>query len=540
MRGLTGTAWLLRLAVRRDRVTLPAWLVGLALFTVGTTAMGVHGLPTYADVVQETRLAAGNAGLRMLGLASGPTVGGYVMIRDFVTLAVLAGLMSTLTVVRHTRQDEELGRAELLGAGVVGRYAALAAAVVLALAANVVLALLVGAAMVVNGLPAAGAFAAGAAVASVGVVFTGIAAVTAQLASTSRGATGLAGAALGLAFLLSGAGNMLGSPDRDGLRVTSAWPSWLSPIGWGQQVRPFDTNRWSVLALSVLLAATLVATAAALIRRRDVGGGLWPQRRGRAGANPGLRVPAGLVWRLERGALLGWAVALLGFGLVFGALSGQLDDLGDRGRDWYATMGGSTQILDAYRASIVEMAGMAVAAYAVQMLLRLRSSELDGVLEPVLATRVTRAGWVLGHVANVALGSLLLLLVFAWAMVGTSGSAPGSLADRLPDLTAAALVQLPAVLVMGGAVVAAVGLLPRWASAVSWALFLAWLLLGPLFAPTFDLPGWVQDLSPFTHVPKVPAGDATLAPLVALTLLGIALGALGVAALRRRDVALPA
>ena len=44
-------------------------------------------------------------------------------------------------------------------------------------------------------------------------------------------------------------------------------------------------------------------------------------------------------------------------------------------------MGGSDQILDAYRASIIEMAGMAVAIYAVQMLLRMRAEEADGRLE---------------------------------------------------------------------------------------------------------------------------------------------------------------
>ena len=42
--------------------------------------------------------------------------------------------VTVLAVVRHTRQSEELGREEMLGAGVVGRYASLAAAVLVALA----------------------------------------------------------------------------------------------------------------------------------------------------------------------------------------------------------------------------------------------------------------------------------------------------------------------------------------------------------------------------------------------------------------------
>ena len=98
-------------------------------------------------------MVATNAGMRLLGLTSGPSVGGYMLHREFVTLAVLAALMSTFAVIRHTRQNEELGRAEMLGSTVVGRYAGLAAAVLVAVAADVVLALVLAIAIVVNGQP---------------------------------------------------------------------------------------------------------------------------------------------------------------------------------------------------------------------------------------------------------------------------------------------------------------------------------------------------------------------------------------------------
>ena len=59
-------------------------------------------------------------------------------------------------------------------------------------------------------------------------------------------------------------------------------------------------------------------------------------------------------------------------------------------------MGGTDRILDAYKASIIEMAGMAVAIYVIQVLLRMRTDEADGTLEPVLATGVSRLGWLVG------------------------------------------------------------------------------------------------------------------------------------------------
>ena len=292
MSGFTGTARLVRLALRRDRITLPAWILGMAAFLAATTAMFADSYTKHPQLlVPDTQIVVENPGMRVLGLVTGPTIGGYTLHRDALTLAVLAALMSIFAVVRHTRQSEELGREEMLGAGVVGRYASLGAAVIVALAANVVLAGLLGLGMIVSGQPVTGSLVAGMSIALVGVAFTGVAAVTSQLASTTRGATGLAGAVLGASFLLAALGNMLGTVDSAALRVTSAWPAWLSPIGWGQQMRPFADNLWWPAGLSLLALGLLCWAAVLLVGRRDVGRGMWPERRGAAHARLGLLSP---------------------------------------------------------------------------------------------------------------------------------------------------------------------------------------------------------------------------------------------------------
>jgi ABC-2 type transport system permease protein len=94
--------------------------------------------------------------------------------------------------------------------------------------------------------------------------------------------------------------------------------------------------------------------------------------------------------------------------------------------------------------------------------------------------------------------------------------------------------------VIGAAVIAAIGLLPRLAGALSWALLIGSILIGPLFGPTLALPQWAQDLSPFTHVPKVPAVPVTAVPILALAMVVTALAVTGLVSLRRRDLALPA
>jgi ABC-2 type transport system permease protein len=538
MSALSGTTVLVGLALRRDRSRLAAYVLGLGLLQAGMLAASA-GTSRQA-LVEETELFAKTPALRIFGVASGLSQGATMMIRGYVLLAVLAALLSTLTVVRHTRQNEEMGRAELLGAAVVGRFAGLAAAVLVTVGANIVLAVSLGLAGIVTGHPAAGSFTAGAAVGALGVVFAGVAAVTVQLSSTTRGASGLAAAVLGLAFVLSGVGNMLGSVDSSGLRLVSAWPAWLSPMGWGQQMRPFGGDHWWPLGLFAIAFVLLAGAASMLATRRDVGSSIFAERRGHAEAARGLGSPFGLVWRLQRGALLAWAVAMAGFGLVFGAITDEIKDTGGATAEWYERMGGSEQIVDAFRASVIAMAGMAVAIYAVQILLRMRSEEAEGRLEPVLAAAVSRPRWLIANLLNAGLGAAGLLLVFALGMGLAAGSVLGDIPAQLRALIEASLVQLPAILVIAGAVSALTGLLPRAAGTLSWALLLLSLLLGPLFgAATLQLPAWAQDISPFTHTPKLPAADLTVLPVLSLIAISAALAAAGVASLRHRNLALP-
>jgi ABC-2 type transport system permease protein len=541
MSGFTGTMRLVRLALRRDRVSLPAWILGMAAFLAATTAMFEDSYAKHPELlVPDTQIVVENPGMRVLGLVTGPTVGGYTLHRDALTLMVLAALMSVFAVLRHTRQAEELGREEILGAGVVGRHASLGAAVLVALGANVVLAAMLGIGMIVAGQPTAGSLVAGTSIALVGVAFTGVAAVTAQLASTTRGATGLAGAALGASFLLTALGNMLGTTDVAGLRLTSAWPAWLSPIGWGQQMRPFADNLWWPAGLALLALGLLSWVAAVLVGRRDVGRGMLPERRGDAYARPSLLSPTGLVWRLQRGVLLGWAIGMVGFGLVFGALSEQIFGMKGAATEWYATFGGDADLLGAYWASMMQIAGMAVAAYVVTLMLRLHHDEAQGTLEPVLGTAVSRLRWLAAYAVNAAAGATLLILLFAGGVVVTGGLVLGDPVSLLRDLVGAALVQLPAVGVLGAAVLVLVLLVPRWSVGLSWTLVAAGIFVGPMFGPSLGLPTWLLDLSPFTHVPNAPAVAISLEPVLGLIAAFAVLAAADIVAMRRRNLALPA
>jgi ABC-2 type transport system permease protein len=539
MTALCGTCALIGFALGRDRFKLSAYVVGLPVVMAGMLAM--YEGDKHQALVDEVKLFAGSPALRIFGVASEVSVGGAFSIRGAWLLSVLAALTSALAVVRHSRQNEETGRSELVGAAVVGRQAGLAAALIVTVGANIVVAGLLALAGIATGQPAAGSVTAGVAIGAFGSVFAAVAAVTVQLSSTTRGASGLAAAVLALAFLLSGVGNMLGAVDASGVRLVSGWPAWLSPMGWAQQMRLFGGDHLWPLALSAAAFVVVVAAAAALAARRDVGRGILAERRGRAEAAPGLLSPLGLAWRLQRGALLGWAAGMLGFGLVFGAIADEVAGTSGATAEWYERMGGSEVIVDAYRASIIEMIGMAVAVYTVQILLRMHAEEAEGRLEPVLVAAVSRPRWMIAHVLNAMLGALALLLVFAVSMALTAGAVLGDAPAQLGDVLLAGLVQLPRIMVIAGVVVAATALIPRWAATVSWTVVIVSLMLGPLFGgATMQLPEWAQNLSPFTHVPKAPAAEVTALPVVALIAISCALAAAGLAWFRRRNLALPA
>jgi ABC-2 type transport system permease protein len=52
-----------------------------------------------------------------------------------------------------------------------------------------------------------------------------------------------------------------------------------------------------------------------------------------------------------------------------------------------------------------------------------------------------------------------------------------------------------------------------------------------------SLPQWLIDLSPFSHIPAVPAADVTVLPIVSLVVVAALLFALGITGFRRRDIA---
>jgi ABC-2 type transport system permease protein len=361
-------------------------------------------------------------------------------------------------------------------------------------------------------------------------VFAGVGAVGAQLSESTRTANAICGAVLGVAYLLRAVGDAAGDQG-------PTWLTWLSPLGWLERTRAFAGDRFWVLVLPVALFAVLVVAASVLVTKRDLGGGLMPTRLGPARAPRSLGSAFGLAWRLQRGMLIGWTLSLFVLGAVYGSVARGVEQMLEANpalQKIISQMGGTGAVVDVYLASILGIIALFSAIYVVQSTLRLRAEETEFRAEPVLATPVGRVAWVGGHVLFATVGTAVVLAAAGSGAGLVHGVRVGDVGGQVVRLVGASLAHVPAVWVVAGLALALFALVPKLSSA-SWAVIVVFLVLGQL-GPLLQLDQWAMDLSPFTHVPKVPGAEVTAGPLLWLALVAAVLMVVGFAGFRRRDV----
>ncbi len=524
---LTGLPHLLRLTLRRERLRVPIWWLGLLLVPAATVAAYETVAPTAADAALLQANFSRNPTFAML---IGPvhdltSAGGFAAWRGGMFTALFCALMASFLLTRHTRAEEESGRADLLGSASVGRHAPLAAAVLTALGASTAAGALIAAVLTALGTPLAGAVALGLAIASGGWVFTGVAALFAQVGSVARSGNGLSMAVLGVAYLLRAWG--------DGYQGW-AWLSRLSPLGWVSQVRPFSGDRWVWLLAPALTTVLLVGVAHLIVARRDVGQGWLPDRLGPAQAGAGLGSALGLAVRLLRGQWLGWAVFAGVFAWMFATMTSTVADLMQHLPAVQRVLGGGADLTAAFLSTASLMLGIMLTAAAIQFAIRARQEESQGRVESILAAAVPRARWWSSYVVCGLAGSLALALLAGLILAG----GVRVLAPQAGLSFARVLVAVSAQWLVMAAFVGLVGLLvgwvPRWVG-VAWAVFAASFVV-TFFGPLLNLPQWLIDSSPFSLLPELPSHNLTTQPVVLLTTATLILLVAGWLGIRRRDI----
>ncbi|TRW44148.1 ABC transporter permease [Georgenia yuyongxinii] len=527
----SGTGALVRLYLRLDRVRIVIWVLALGLTVAATVPALETAYPDAAARQTRATLMSNPSAVLMSGPSFGLdhyTFGAMVANEVSLTVLVATSIMAILLVARHTRADEEAGRTEVLRALPVGRYAPAAAALAAVTVATLAVGATVAAGLLSAGLETASSLAMGLGTALTGLVFGAVAAVTTQLTAHARAASGMAMAVLGAAFLVRGVGDIL--------HTGGSWLSWFSPLAWAQQTRLFVDLRWWPLGVSLAATLVLLAVAVSLAQRRDLGAGLLTGRPGPAVAPASLLSPVGVARRLLRASFAGWGTGLLFFAVAFGALANSLEDavadLPDLGQ-WIGAGAALDDLTATFAAAMLSFLVLAVAAFAVSAVLRLRAEEEAGRTELVLVSGTSRPGWLGGWLTVVAAQTLVLLVV-AGSGLGLGMAVVTADAGWVGRLAVGAVAYLPAVAVVAGLAVALVGLLPRLAALV-WVL-VAYVIFVTWFGGLLNLPGWAHDLSPLARTPYVPVEDVAAGPLVGLAVVAVVLVGLGFVGFRRRDL----
>lgn len=526
----TNTGMLARFILRKDRIRLPVWLISIVAFTVLIAAV----LPDLYTTAGEREIMAETMRNPAVTVMLGPGCGldnytdGAMMAHFMLVFTALAvGIMNLLLTIKHTREDEEDGRIEMIRSLPVGPLAPLSATILMGFIANILLSFAVGFGLYSLGFESMdlhGSLLYGASLGAVGIFFASLAGLLAQVTSNARSALGYSFSFFIFSYILRGIGD-----------VGNEMLSLISPLGLILRTEVYVNNYWWPVVVTIGVSIIIFGVALYLSSIRDVGAGFISTRPGRKSASRLLTSPLGLSLRLQRTPIIAWVVGMFILGASYGSILGDLEGFID-----------SSGIL---QQMIPESEGFSMTERFISMLmvvlsilgtiptlifvLKLLSEEKRKRVEHLLARAVSK---------NNILGSYTLIAIVAapiiqlMSVLGLWSAALFTMEDPLPfsTLFKAGLVHLPAIWILVGLAALLIGWSPRFTG-------LTWLYLGYSFFVVYlgemlQLPDWMAKLSPFGHIPQVPIEEINFLTISILVLIALVMMVAGFIGYNRRDI----
>ena len=520
----------IKLIIKRERINSLIWLLGIAGLMIAFAPLFANLFGTPQELAAIATTMNTPAMVAMVGPVYGLHAINSAMAMSQMSLllfVIAIACMNIFFVVRHTRADEELGRMEVLRSLPIGRLTSTMATLVSAVSLNIKITIVSAIGLMfmpMEGITATSAWVYSAAVGAAGIFFAALALLMAQVFSTARGATTGAMTIMSVLFLLRAIGDVQGNA-----------LSWISIMGLPMQTYAFYQNRVLPIVVMLAVAAIVAALALLLCKRRDLGEGLVPARKGRGQASPLLLSPLGFAWRMLRGSFIGWGIALFSFGAMYGAVLG-MDDFFeiDMLQDMLATMGEIPNMTHGFVGMLLMLMGLLSAVPVIIAVKRVWGEEKHHRLEALYARAVPRWKMMSAFMAVAVLFSVAMPALNALGMYLASQDTSGL---TLWQFMQGGLNYVPAIWVLLGLSVLLVGFAPKlgW---IAWAVFgvsLFFNYMGRLVFPQ-DVAEFTQRFTPFGWVPQLPIDDFAWLPLLVLTGVAAALCALGIWGYRKRDI----
>ncbi len=525
-----GTGRLITLLFRQHRLKIILWLSGIIGVSLAVAL-------AYPELYQTQDDIMGFA-MTMNNPAMGALVGSNYALEDFNIGAVFASemllftaiavaILNILLVKASTREDEEVGRVEIIQSLPVGKLSYLTASILMMLVVNIGLVLLLTLGLTTFGVAIftwESSLLYSSILGITGLVFAGVTAISAQLSSTTYGTNLLSFGAL----LFSYAIRVIGDVQNETLSL-------FSPLGWATRSAVFVQDDWLPVFVLAGCFLVLISIVFYLHLKRDMFAGLLPNRPGKERASSFLKTTPGFIWHLEKGKIIAWFLLIFLLSAAFGAILGELetyfadmdiielflaDSAGDNMTEQFITL-------------LVAIMSIFSIIPSVSILHSLKGEEMAGRAEHFYTRAVSR-NKILGTYFGLSiLSAISMQVAISLGLYVTSSQVLENPID-LMTLLETTLVFLPAMLLVIGVALLFVGALPKF-TLVSW-LYVVFVFIVLYVGNLLDLPTWVNDLSVFQHVPAYPHETIPWNTMGMLTGVSMFLTALGFIGYSKRDI----
>nr|WP_270342230.1 ABC transporter permease [Lactococcus lactis] len=457
----------------------------------------------------------------------GPIFGQTMTLITGLTFAII----SIIYVVNRSRKEEDDGITELFRSYSIGKLANTTALVMELLLLHLIMAVLL--ALSIEAQNVAGLnhlesnFLFAFTTSAQGFLWGMFALLFGQIFSEASTTKGMTFGLLGLLYIV----RMLTD-------VTNLSIGWFNPLSWSYLAFPYvkGHENWLAVFLTFLLASLLLGISYILELKRDVGVGYFPERKARLHGKKGHFGFPGLVLNLEKKMIIGWLLASFVLGLVYGSMFGQMDQFISSNKTVKELFVGNETAASAIRGNFMvtlfSILSILIAAFGVILLTKMVSEERKNRLEALYALPLSRlkvySTYLLTAILSVILAQFLALFGIFIEQLGNKN------ALSFLEIMKSGMIWLVAVIFVLAILSLLLGLVPRLAELI-W-VYLAFLLFMTYLGKLLSLPKWLENLSIYNYIPKLPVEKMNLPNVLFILILSVLLILLGFGAYRRRDL----
>lgn len=526
----SGTGTLTRFIFRRDRLRLLMWIISLSVFIFGLVPVFEEMIMYDMDSVVMVEMMKNPAMIAIVGPVYGEnnyTLGAAFSNYMLVFSVMIAAAMNIFLINRHTRNDEEKGRMEMVRSMPVGRLANISSAMIVALIANTALSILTASGLYIlrgEGMSLEGCMIFGFSLGVIGMLFAAVTAIFSQISSSARTTLGLSFSILLILYIMRGIGDVREN-------VLSA----VSPLGLILKTETFVSNYWWPIFAIKIMTMLLLLISFYLSANRDLGQGIIHPRAGRKNASSLLSSPIGLAFRILRTPIIIWAIVVFVLAIMYGSVFGDLENYIKGSPALSAIFSGNSEftLAEQFIGLLTAVMSMISTIPILTFMNRVVGEEKSGLSEHLLTKPISRIRNISAYFILAIVISIIYQILIAYGF----WSAGSVVLENIPIFMTffkSTMLYLPAIWVMVGTSMILIGFLPR-------KIFIIYLYLGYSFFTVYigqvaKLPEWTRKLTPYGYIPQYPIEEVELTKLIILIVVILASFTIGLIGYRKRDI----